>query len=173
MAANTVLWSSTLRHCCASLIHVSNKKRLLFAVTSLLALAFAVAASIPSVREKAQAYFHHNEHEILATADGDLLSDGTSVKVIKFRNGEGIYVEILKMLPNGDSTLVDRILLPDKHDGMFNYQGHVTRLAVADIDNDGKLELLVPTFDNQLVPHLNVFRYNSTINKFEPYQPAK
>ena len=144
-----------------------------FAIPTLVAAALVAAAAIPSVRERAQSYLSFKGQEILATAEGDLLGDGTSVKVIKFRNAEGIYVEILKMLPNGDSTIVDRILLPDKHDGMFNYQGHVTRLAVADINNDGKLELLVPTFDNQLVPHLNVFHYNPTIARFEPFQPPK
>jgi hypothetical protein len=150
-----------------------NKRRILFAVPALIAATLVVAAAVPSWREKVQSYFALHNQEILATADGDLLGDGTSVKVLKFRNAEGIFVEVLKMLPNGDSKLIDRITLPDKHDGMFNYQGHVTRLAVADIDNDGQLELLIPTFDNQLVPHLNVFHYNPTLGKFEPFEPPK
>lgn len=150
-----------------------NRKRIFIALGAFIAAGLVVAAVIPSVRENIQARFALKNHELLATADGDLLGNGTAVKVIKFRNGEGIFVEILKMLPSGDTSLVDRILLPDKHDGMFNYQGHVTRLAVADIDHDGKMELLVPTFDNQLVPHLNVFRFNSTLGKFEPFEPPK
>jgi hypothetical protein len=152
---------------------VSRIKRLVFILLGLIALALAVGTAIPSVREKAQAYFTKNGNEILATAEGDLLGDGSIQKVIKVRNSDGIYVEILKMLPNGDTHTVDRILLPDKHDGMFNYHGHVTKLAIADIDNDGKMELLIPTFDAQLVPHLNVFRFNSMMNKFEPFQPPK
>lgn len=150
-----------------------NRKWIFIALSALLAAGLVVAAAIPSVRESIQARITPKSHELLATADGDLLGDGTAVKVIKFRNGEGIYVEVLKMLPSGDTSLIDRILLPDKHDGMFNYQGHVTRLAVADIDNDGKMELLVPTFDNQLVPHLNVFRFNPILGKFEPVEPPK
>jgi hypothetical protein len=150
-----------------------SKRRLLLVFTSALAFALALAAAIPSVRESVQRHFSANGREVLATAEGDLLGDGTNVKVVKIRNVDGIYVEILKMRPNGDGILIDRILLPDKHDGMFNYQGHVTRLAIADINSDGKMELLVPTFDNQLVPHLNVFRYNALLTKFEPYEPAK
>jgi hypothetical protein len=73
---------------------------------------------------------------------------------------------------DGKTGLIDRVLLPDKHDGLFNFEGHVTRLAIADIDQDGTMELLAPTFDQQLVPHLNVFRYNKDLKKFEPYQPA-
>lgn len=152
---------------------MNTKKIILFGFLSLLAAVLLAAVLVPSVREKAQNYFAKSGHEILATAEGDLLNDGSTTKVIKFRNGDGIYVEVLKMQPSGDTKLVDRILLADKHDGLFNYQGHVTRLAIADIDNDGKLELLAPTFDNQLVPHLNVFRYNPALARFEPYQPAK
>lgn len=142
------------------------------ALTSVFAICLAVAALVPSLRERARAMFLHSENELLASAEGDLLNDGTFAKVIKFRSGENLYVEVLKVKDNGDTSVVERILLPDKHDGLFNFQGHVTRLAIADIDNDGKFELLAPTFDNQLVPHLNVFHYNPAIGQFELYQPG-
>ena len=131
------------------------------------------AVMVPSLRERAQSYLARPGQEILATAEGNVLNDGSTCKVIKFRSADGIFVEVMKMLPNGETELVDRILLPDKHDGLFNFQGHVTRLAIADIDNDGKVELLAPSFDNQLVPHLNVFRYNPDLKRFELYHPAK
>jgi hypothetical protein len=137
----------------------------------LVAVLAGLTVALPSWREKVQSHLFHPEREVLATAEGDLLGDGTSVKVIKFRGGEGIFLEVVKTDDDGASRPVDRILLPDKHDGLFNFQGHVTRLAIADIDHDGKMELLAPTFDNQLVPHLNVFRYNPSIGRFELYQP--
>jgi hypothetical protein len=152
---------------------VKIRRWIVLGVPGLIAAALLVAAVVPSIREKVQNQLSPVGHEILATAEGDLLSNGSLTKVIKYRNGEGITVEILKELPNGDTSVLDRIPLPDKHDGLFNYQGHVTRLAIADLDGDGKFELLVPTFDNQLVPHLNVFRFNPAIARFEPYQPKK
>jgi hypothetical protein len=152
---------------------VSLKRWLLFSVPAIVAILLIGAVATPSLRERVQNYFAKTGHDVLASAEGDLLGDGGMTKVIKYRSGDSLYVEILKMNETGGTTLVDRILLPDKHDGLFNYQGHVTRLAIADIDNDGKLELLAPTFDNQLVPHLNVFRYNSANSRFELYQPPK
>ena len=149
------------------------RSKILLSVACLIAMVFFLAALIPSLRQKILSGFAtHEEHEILATAEGDVLNDGSPTKVIKVRNADGIYVEVMKVLENGDTTTVDRIQLPDKHDGLFNFQGHVTRLAIADIDNDGKFELLAPSFDNQLVPHLNVFRFNPESRRFELYQPS-
>lgn len=138
----------------------------------LTAAALLAAVLTPSVRKTVQEHMAGVGREVLATAEGNVLNDDSASKVIKFRDKDGIWVEIMKMQEDGKSTLVDRVLLPDKHDGLFNFQGHVTRLAIADIDQDGLMELLAPTFDQQLVPHLNVFRYNKDLKKFEPFQPA-
>jgi hypothetical protein len=54
---------------------------------------------------------------------------------------------------------------------MFNLHGRVTRLAIADIDEDGANELLIPTFDDQLVPHLNIYRYIPSAQRFEQVKP--
>lgn len=150
---------------------MSTSKWVLFSVLLLTAALVLAAVLTPSVREGIQQHFNGSNREVLATAEGNLLGDGHSVKVIKYRHREEIWVEILKIEDNGSTTIVDRILLPDKHDGLFNFQGHVTRLAIADVDHDGALELLAPTFDQQLVPHLNVFRYNPSLKKFEPFVP--
>lgn len=143
----------------------------LFSLLLLLSAALLAAVLTPSLRQRIQTHFAREGREVLATAEGDLLNDGTLVKVIKYRSGDALFVEITRLDDDGSSHSVDRIRLPDRHDGLFNYQGHVTRLAIADVDGDGKRELLAPTFDNQLVPHLNVFRYNPAIGRFEPYTP--
>ncbi|HMN68610.1 MAG TPA: hypothetical protein PKC28_08725 [Bdellovibrionales bacterium] len=142
---------------------------------SLLFLATAMLLAIvvtPKLREGIRQQLIGSGREILATAEGNVLNDGGNAKIIKYRTEEGIFVEILKIDANGGTTLVDRLLLPDRHDGLFNFQGHVTRLAIADVDGDGSFELLAPSFDNQLVPHLNVFRYNAGIGRFEPVKAS-
>lgn len=146
---------------------------MLFSVLMLLAAALLAAALTPSVRTSVQGYLAGVGREVLATAEGDVLNDSSTAKVIKYRNRDGIWLEVIKDEGDGKSRLVDRLPLPDKHDGLFNFQGHVTRLAIADIDQDGTMELLAPTFDQQLVPHLNVFRYNKDLKKFEPVHPAE
>src|ERR1700679_3776104 len=84
--------------------------------------------------------------EVLATVDGDLLNNGTPVKVIKYKGPESIFLEVVDP---SSGELMARIVLPDKHDGLFNLHGLVTRLAIADIDSSGANVLLIPTFDDQ------------------------
>lgn len=150
---------------------MSTQRWVIVSLFMLFAAILLAAVMTPSLRLGIQNYFARSGREVLATAEGDLLGDQSVVKVVKYRNEEGIFVEVLKVDAAGATSLVDHIQLPDKHDGLFNYQGHVTRLAIADVDGDGTMELLAPSFDNQLVPHLNVFRYNPGNQKFEAYQP--
>jgi hypothetical protein len=144
-------------------------RKALLVLFAIIAVSLAVVAVVPPLREKVQFLFAPIGNEVLATVEGDLLNDGSQVKAVKYRSTQGIFVEVHR-IGEGD-TLIDRILLPDKHDGLFNYNNQVTRLAIADIDGDSKLELLAPSFDNQLVPHLNVFHYNPATQRFELYTP--
>lgn len=147
------------------------KRWLLFSVLVLIAATLLAAVLTPALRERVQNYFALVGREVLATAEGDLLNDGRMARVLKFRTRDGLYVEIVRVAPDGGTTPVETFMLPDKHDGLFNFHGHVTRLAITDVDGDGKQELLAPSFDNQLVPHLNVFRYNPATRRFEPVHP--
>lgn len=150
---------------------MTTQRWLMFSGLLLLAATGLAATLTPSFRAAIQNKFSQHEREVLATAEGDLLHTGKPVKVIKYRGLEGLYVDIVRPDESGPNALVERLSLPDKHDGLFNLHGHVSRLAIADIDQDGRMELLAPSFDNQLVPHLNVFRYNPAVQHFELVQP--
>lgn len=149
------------------------RRKLILAVFFVVATLLIVVAVVPSLREKVQFAFTPVGNEVLATVQGNLLNDGSIVKVIKYKSSQGVFVEVHKLGDEGQTSLVDRILLPDKQDGLFNFHSQVTRLAITDIDGDGKVELLAPTFDDQLVPHLNVLRYNPTTLRFELFTPPQ
>jgi hypothetical protein len=145
---------------------VSFPKRFFIWIVFGIGALFVVVALIPSARYRVQSFFDHGyTREVLATAEGDVLGDGKRATVIKYRGPESIFVEIVDS--KDPSILLGRIVLPDKRDGYFNLRGHVTRLAVSDIDDDGKNELLIPTFDDQLIPHLNIYRYNADLKRFD------
>jgi hypothetical protein len=133
-----------------------------------------VALLVVCIFPASRAYFQHwvdhgSGRELLASVDGDVLNNGTTVKVIKYQGPETVFLEIVD--PNKTESLIARIVLPDKHDGLFNLHGRITRLANVDVDGDGQNELLAPTFDDQLVPHLNIYRYDPATTRFEAVKP--
>ena len=148
------------------------KRWLSLGAPALVAVVLLATALMPTWRLRLQNYVAPAHREILATVEGDVLNDGTKARVIKYRDRRGLVVEVFRETAEGASESIDRITLPDRHDGMFNVRQQVTRLAILDVDQDGKLELVAPSFDNQLVPHLNVFRYNPALARFEPVQPG-
>lgn len=140
-------------------------RRLLFWFMIVFAVTLATITLSPSLRSEILGLVERPySREVLATAEGQVLNDGKVYKVIKFRGPTSIFIEVVE--PKDETKLLARVVIPDRRDGLFNLKGRVTRLAIDDIDEDGKYELLVPTFDDQLVPHLNVYRYDNDSKEF-------
>lgn len=91
--------------------------------------------------------------------------------MVKYQTIEGIVVEVLSSDESGSRSVIDRIKIPGEYDGFFDFYGQASQLAIMDVDEDGQLELVAPTFDKQLIAHLNVFKFNPTSRQFEPIQP--
>ncbi len=104
---------------------------------------------------------------VVSTAHGDLLGEGIEMKVAKVRTRDALFVEIYEPRGEGDMRLLERIELQDKRDGYFNFNGQPTNLAIDDIDGDGSLEILAPSFDHNLIGHINVYRYDKTVGAFQ------
>ena len=121
------------------------------------------------VRQWVQAQVPIKQSEILSVVEGDLLSDGSRVRVVKFRTMEGIVLEFYSDNRHGSRHQLSRVVLPNATDGFFTHRGEAVQLAITDLDGDGTMELLSPTFDEQLVAHLNPFRYSSQQNGFIPF----
>ncbi len=141
---------------------------LMWAAAFLFLMAGLLVALNPEWRKSLQAQWSKSQDRVLlSTALGDLLGDGSLVKVIKYQNAQGIHLEILSDGDGGGRHLIDRIYLSDRHNGFFDFQGEATQLALVDVDSDGKLELIAPTFDENLTAHLNVYKYNPSFKRFE------
>ena len=100
------------------------------------------------------------------------MGDGHPVKVLKLQTPEGVQVEIYNSPEGAGSSLIDRIRLQDRHNGFFDFQGEASQLAILDVNGDGLYEIIAPTFDERLNAHLNIFRYNPEVRRFEAFQPA-
>jgi len=120
----------------------------------------------PEVRSYLRGLFKQQFREILSTTRGPLLKNFTLSRVIKVRTNEGIFIEIY----GGGTTrpLLDRVRLPDRRDGYFNFGGTTSNLFVHDLDGDQVAEIIAPSFDENLIAHLNVFSFNTNTLKLEP-----
>ena len=65
-------------------------------------------------------------------------------------------------MPLGNISLLEKYQLPDDHDAYFNFGGTMSNLVVADIEKTGTPQIVVPSFDKDLIGHLNVFQFDNS-----------
>lgn len=103
---------------------------------------------------------------VLSTARGKLLN-GTPIEVVKVKTSSGLFIEIYNLSKENVHPLIDRLKLPDIKDGFILMDGNAVNLAIQNIDEDNETEIIAPSFDKDLVAHLNVLEFNPKTNKFE------
>lgn len=144
---------------------------------SILILAGAVvvltlAALIPTSRQKIRSWILRDGREILAKTSGYATPAGPFVSVFKIRENGALIIEVYTTPDqDGSPKLLQKFVLNEIRDGYFNFMGNATNLALSDTDHDGALDILAPTFDDQMTARLNVFRFNQTLGIFEKAIP--
>lgn len=129
---------------------------------TLIALAIAM---IPSLKEKAQALINNPERIILSKSSAPLNPGGPFLTVFKIKTIDGLFIEIYE--ESSDSPrLLARLSLDGTRDGFFNFQNQATNLAMTDVNEDGYIDIVAPTFDDQQQARMNVFRYDLDILSF-------
>ncbi|MBK9322142.1 MAG: hypothetical protein IPM97_04150 [Bdellovibrionaceae bacterium] len=144
-----------------------NIDSLLLGVLILLALAVTTVAVIPSLRQEFKGYFFPNERKILAKIRGDLTGQGALFTILKIQSGEDLFLEVYIEEGPDDSALLAKINLTEKRDGYFSLKGNATNLGLTDVDGDGTLEIIAPTFDDQMVARLNIYKFNIQTRNFD------
>ncbi|HEX7674728.1 MAG TPA: hypothetical protein VF412_11190 [Bdellovibrio sp.] len=145
----------------------SQKELILMIVLAAVAMAITTVAVVPSLRMKVKSAFSLEDREILAKVSGRISSSGPRVTVLKIKNKEGLSLEVYDMDGTEGMTLITKIPLAESRDGYFALQGNATNLALTDVDSDGAMEIVAPTYDDQMVPRLNIFKYNPDTKNFD------
>ncbi|MGZ3774183.1 MAG: hypothetical protein ACXVCN_10730 [Bdellovibrio sp.] len=136
------------------------------ALLAVIAMALIAAAVIPSARVSIKNFLLNSDRTVLAKVSGNLTSQGPQVTVLKIKTKESLSLEIYSNAPQSQ-TLMAKVPLSESQDGYFLLQGNATNLAIADIDKDGDSEIVAPTYDDQMIPRLNIFKYNSATKSFD------
>ena len=141
---------------------------LLFFVPCAISAVFVFSSPM---REYLRSFFLGEQRQILSTAVADLLNDGSHIKVVKLQDIKGLFLEFYRQKEDGDFIKIWSTKLSGNQDGYFQIKGRALNLAIDDIDNDNTLEVLAPSFDNNLIAHLNIFHYNKRTSQFEQLRP--
>lgn len=132
-----------------------------FVILGFAVLLTSLTAAIPSWRAAVRGYVQTPFREVLAKTRGDLTGKGFIVSVIKLRTQEGISVEIFERVNEGEQErFLARLKFEERRDGHFSIRGQATNLALMDVDHDGLLEVIVPVYDENLIPRLHVFKFD-------------
>lgn len=132
---------------------------------AILAMAFVMIAAIPPWRQAARDFLQPDQRTIIAKVDGSVSAKGPHILIFKVKTRDQFFLEIYKK--NETLELMQRIALEETIDGQFQFQGGYTNLAIADIDLDGKFEILSPMYDKNSTPRLLVYQYNESLETFE------
>lgn len=129
--------------------------------------AMTLISAKPSVRTTIRAFFLGHDRVILAKADGYLSPEGPFVTVLKIKDRDSLVVEVYDSKEGAETRMIARIVLPESRDGYFQFQGNATNLAMSDTDGDGLMDIIAPTFDDQMVARLNIYKYNKETGGFD------
>lgn len=133
---------------------------------AVVAMLVTVVAVVPNLRNAVKSFVSSDERAILSKVSGNLGPQGPKVTALKIRSETGLSLEIYDNTPDG-LVLLAKINLQEKRDGYFSLKGNATNLALVDVDKDGLMEIVAPTYDDQMIPRLNIFKYNDQSKHFD------
>lgn len=140
---------------------------ILLVLLGALVLAVSVIASVPALRTRVRALVNRPYRQILAKAQGDLTGQGDRVSVVKLKTENGILVEVYSIVDaEGTEKLRGKIQVDEKRDAYIQIHGQATNLALMDVDDDARPEILIPVYDENLIPRLHVFKHNPLDDQF-------
>ncbi len=126
-----------------------------------------VVALVPKWREQAQGLLWPKERLILAKTQAQAYPNGFFITVIKVKTKQGLVIEIYKSQDiNQSMEFWMQLSLEGSQDSFFNYHNQASNLVLTDVDSDGFLDIMAPTYDDQQQARMNVFRYDETLMTF-------
>ncbi|WP_413576539.1 hypothetical protein ACLVWU_00705 [Bdellovibrio sp. HCB290] len=145
----------------------SRKEILLMVCLAIIAMIMTTVAVIPNLRNSVKDLFSSESRTVVAKVTENLTPLGPKVTVLKIHNKSSLELEVYKISDADGMTMIAKIPLAENRDGYFTLKGNSTNLALTDVDGDGTLEIVAPTFDDQMVPRLNIFKYNEGTQGFD------
>lgn len=131
---------------------------------------------LPHWRQQLRSMIWGSDRKILATLVEDLERTGNPISVFKVSEKGNLYIELystavpeelVDTLQSSSYQLLQTIELPGTIDGYVSFMGEATNLAVANLDDDPYLELIIPSYNYDFVASLDIIKYNPVVQKYE------
>lgn len=129
-----------------------------------LSMGVSIVLFSPSIRKINQGLLFQDGREVLSSLDARF--DGKNYKILKLRDIEGILIEIYAINANsGAVEFVDRSYLSDNKDAFYDMNDKKMNLFLKDINDDSIPEIITPSYDKNLIAHLNIFSFDTMRGK--------
>ena len=130
-----------------------------------MAMGISLVLFSPKLREFSQGLLFRDGREVLSSLEA--VFDGRKYKVLKLRDIEGILIEIYEIDQETSAIqFVDRSYLSDNKDAYYDMNDKKMNLFLKDINKDNIPEIITPSYDRNLVAHLNIFAFDPMTRKF-------
>ncbi|MFN7455349.1 MAG: hypothetical protein ACK5RO_11895 [Pseudobdellovibrionaceae bacterium] len=147
-------------------------RKLYFLIT--FSLGLMVFGLIPQSRDFFYRWIYEDSRSVLAKVEGDLSGKGDRVHVVKVKSDNELILEVYFFQnPQEPPTEMRRLILSEKRDAFMDFKGSTTNLALIDVNEDGIQEIIAPTFDENLIPRLNVYQIDLETRVFQKMGPRE
>ena len=127
-----------------------------------------IIAFSPSLQKKIAHRFVKTDRKVLTVLSANLINNGHDFKILKVKENNELKIEVFTFNNKKKKhSKVDQITLKYKQDGFYKFGKEATNLFTHDLNNDGILEIIAPTYSPKLKPHLNIVSLNPTSMQLE------
>jgi hypothetical protein len=138
-------------------------------ILTLLFLFSVVLYFSPTLQNAPRSFFTSNSRKILSVASAEFTKQ-SEYKVFKLLTEKGIVIELYGSAINGYEPLLSSFEINDPFDSFFQFKGRSSNLALQDMDGDNVFEIIAPSLDSSLIPHLNILKFNQENRTLEAFQ---
>lgn len=147
--------------------------KILYAVLGLCWLSVLIVFTNSEWRKSVRNLIRGSDRKVLATLKENIDGSGIPISVIKVQENGALYLEFYSQKDqNSDSgnlstiELIQKLPLSNSIDGYVTFMGEATNLAAANLDDDPFLELVVPSYNLEFAPSLEVVKFIPTDKRF-------
>ena len=120
----------------------------------------------PNVQNYSEEKSRSKDREILSKIETSKLNDQIKFTLIKVKHNQKLFLEIYGHMNHG-LELIETLNLDGSFDAFLMLKDRTSNLIISNIDGDPGLEIIAPTYDKRMKPILNVYKYDSQMEKIK------